>query len=182
MLSRKLVILLGLLLLLNGGMARAADEWEDFALSGPYLHAGVVQAFEQFDRSSNSSTVGFDIALGARFWRYLAAEIEFQAVPNWEIAGVEETTYGITANLKGYWPIWRFQPYVVAGLGTIISEPDRRVGITTIARFAYRLGLGVDVFAWRRAIVSVGYGYTGNLDDYGYTALYWRVGWHFEGD
>jgi opacity protein-like surface antigen len=180
--SRTFAILLGLSLLIGSGVASAADESFDFAGSGPYLDIGVVQAWEQFDRPATNSRVGFDVAMGARFWRYLGAEIEFQAVPYWEIEGIEQSTYGITANAKGYLPIWRFQPYVLAGIGTIISEPNQTVGVNTVARLGYRFGVGTDVFVWRRATVSVSYGYMGNLADYGYTALYWRIGWHFAGD
>jgi len=183
MLRRKLAISVALALLLCSGLADAEKAEFDYAASGPYLHAAVIQTFERFVEPVSGGRVGFDIAMGARFWRYAAAELEFQAVPNWNLRGIEQSTYGITANVKGYLPVGRFQPFLLAGLGTLITEPDSRVGHTSTARFAYRLGGGVDVFVWKeRALVSLSYGYTGNFDGYGYTALYWTIGYHFAGD
>jgi opacity protein-like surface antigen len=182
MLGHKIAALLVGLSLSLPAAASAEDEAQDYAESGAYLHGAVIQAFEAFDVPATNTRVGFDLALGGRFWRYLAGEVEFQAVPYWKLQGIEQSTYGITANAKGYFPIGRFQPYILAGLGTLISEPNQTVGVNTVARFAYRFGVGIDVFVWKRAIMSVGYGYTGNLADFGYSALYWRIGYHFESD
>jgi opacity protein-like surface antigen len=77
---------------------------------------------------------------------------------------------------KGYFPTGRFQPFVLAGIGTLISEQ----GSDHIARFAYRFGGGLDVFLTESIYLSASYRYTGNLDDFGYTNMLYLVGYHFD--
>jgi opacity protein-like surface antigen len=152
-----------------------ADE-PDYARPGPYMQVGLVQAWGQFKDPTVPSRVGINLAVGGRFIQYAAAELDFEGVPNWSIYGRETTTYAIMANGKGYFPIGRFQPFVLAGIGTLISEQ----GNDHIARFAYRFGGGLDVFLTESIYLSASYRYTGNLDDFGYTNMLYLVGYHFD--
>ena len=151
----------------------------DFFHTGPYFQAGVVQAWSQFTAPGVPdvpNNVGGDFALGARIKPYFATELDFEFIPNWQIKGLDTSTHAIMVNAKGYFPIRRFQPFILAGGGMLISQEATDYKI----RYGYRFGVGVDVFVVNSIYLSLSYRYTGNLDDFGYTNLLWGVGYQFE--
>jgi opacity protein-like surface antigen len=163
------------LLCLEATSARAA-EGPDYARPGPYLQAAGVQGFGHFGEEDVSSRPGLNLAIGGRFTRYIAAELDFEGVINWELAGRDSTTYAVMANAKAYYPIRRIQPFVLAGIGTLITEH----GNDHKARFAGRLGGGFDLFVTDSIYLSLSYRYTGNFDNVGYSSILYGVGYHFD--
>ena len=156
--------------------AGATPDVPDFYRIGPYFQGSVVQAWSQFkllNVPDVDNNIGFDFAIGARLHRYFAAEIDFEGLPNWQIKGLETNTNALMINVKGYFPMSRYQPFILAGGGLLISQH----GTDHSLRYGYRLGLGVDVFVTDAFYLSMSYRYTGNLDDYGYTSLLWGIGY-----
>ena len=75
---------------------------------------------------------------------------------------------------KAYFPIGRFQPFFIAGVGALNIQ-NGTLGSTD---FAYRVGGGLEMFLTRSFYLTASYRYTGNLDDFGYLTFLWGVGWH----
>ena len=61
-------------------------------------------------------------------------------------------------------------------MGTLISLQGKK----DVARFAYRLGAGVDLYVSNSIYLSLAYRYTGNFDDFAYANLLFGVGYRFE--
>ena len=195
-LSRRAGIAAGILILVSAGIAPAQydesaeiiHDAPDYSRVGPYMQGGVVQAWGQFKAPNfivdkailfldpNDSRLGPNLGVGGRFHKYFAAEIDFEGVWSWTLNGVDTSTYALMLNTKGYYPIGRFQPFALAGIGTLVSLQ----GNDHTARLAYRFGGGVDVFVTESVYLSVSYRYTGNLDDFGYTNILWGIGYHFD--
>lgn len=196
---RFVAVLLALLLLAGPGSSLAQDEItledtaqvdaegpardvNEYVRSGPYLQAGFVQAFGDFKDLDTDPGYGLDLTVGARINRYLAAEVGYEGIFNWNIRGEDASTYALMASVKGYFPlgglgpIRSIQPFALAGLGTVIAL----TGNEHVARFTYRFGGGVDVFLTESLYLSLTARYTGNLDNFGYTNLVYGIGYHFD--
>lgn len=146
----------------------------DFSEASAYLRAGAAQSWSEFKAPDVGSRVGFNMAAGVRFHRNIAAELEFEAVPDWKIQGIETTTYAVTFNGRAYFPYRRFHPFVAAGLGTVVSERGKE----STGRFAYRFGFGFDVYLTEDIFLTAAYTrYVGNLDDFGYSNMVYGIGY-----
>ena len=95
----RLSSLLAAALVLAGPGAAIADD-AAYTQAGPYLRAGFVQAWGQFEGPETESGYGLDLTLGGRINRYLAAEVGYEGIFSWTIRGIETSTYAIMADLK----------------------------------------------------------------------------------
>jgi opacity protein-like surface antigen len=151
--------------------ARAADP--DFARSGFYLGGGGTYAFNLLESSFDDvlgsdvdvdDTWGFNARLGYRAFSWLAAEIEYEYLDNFEVSsdGVRLADLGaqtISANVRFIVPIRRFQPYLCLGAGaTLFSLNDNAVPGLEVdhSSFSGRVGLGFDVYASRNIVLGIG--------------------------
>jgi opacity protein-like surface antigen len=155
---------------------------EDYWRSGPYLHAGFVQAWGHFDDPVTPRGLGMNVALGGRFTRYIAAELDYEGVYSWSIKGVDTSTYAVMANVKGYLPlggigpIKSIQPFAIGGVGFLLEQK----GKTFVSRVGYRLGGGADFFLSESLYLSLAYRYTGNFDTFGYSNILYGIGYKFD--
>jgi opacity protein-like surface antigen len=164
-----------------------APEWLSNVLAesvetGVYFQVGLVQANSFIDDVHDPVRLGVNVTMGARLGRNLAIEADFEGIYGWDTPHQRTNTYAFMASVKGYeafgplGPIRSLHPFGIVGGGTLISQSDNR----QVARFAYRLGLGLDAFVHDAIYVSVSYRYTGNLDDFGYGSFLWAVGYRFD--
>jgi opacity protein-like surface antigen len=162
------VLLIATLVLCTGSLISAEDARaeNDFNKSGGYF--GVNGAYgisllsdeiiNAIGGPSGLATFGdsggLNARLGARFAKILAVELQYEWMHGIDlaIARFPAGTYkphSLTANLKLYLPISRFQPYLLAGAGVgfwkfeSLLEPFVQSGDTT--GFAGRVGLGIDL-------------------------------------
>ena len=89
----------------------------------------------------------------------------------------------VTANVKGYFLTGRYQPFLLVGGGGMTAEAKvRALGLSASERlngFAMRFGGGIDLYATKHVVVSVGTDYVlpfGDLKDLDYIS----IGWGFE--
>lgn len=168
-----------LVLVAAAGSARADDD--DFDRLGPYIGASLqggslLTADEAYanqlvdlglvivqigpnDPSRNDSIesdvgLGFDVYVGYRAHKYLAAELEFEMIPDVDFdvrdgTLVEARTMAGTANLRAILPIGPIEPYVLAGVGVIDAELDDAQNLGVFFRegtdLLGRFGGGIDV-------------------------------------
>jgi len=155
---------------------------DDYWRTGPYVQGSFVQAWGHFDDPVTPSGLGMQLAVGGRFTRYIAGELDYEGVYTWTIKGVDTSTYAAMANVKGYLPlggigpIKSVQPFAIGGLGWLAEQK----GNSFISRFAYRLGAGADVYLNEWFYLSLAYRYTGNLDDFGYSNILYGIGYKFD--
>jgi opacity protein-like surface antigen len=164
-----------------------APEWLSNVLAesvepGVYFQVGLVVANSFIDDVDDSARLGVNVTMGARLGRNLAIEADFEGIYGWDTPHQRTNTYAFMASVKGYeafgplGPIRSLHPFVIGGVGALISERDSR----EVARFAYRLGLGLDAYVHDAIYVSFSYSYTGNLDDFGYGSFLSAVGYRFD--
>jgi hypothetical protein len=118
---------------------------------------------------------GLNTRLGARFWKIVALEAQYEWMHgiSASVLGVPIGTYKphtLTANLKLYLPISRFQPYLLGGAGVGFWKFESIYpGIPTIdtTGFAGRVGLGLDLYLTEKIVLnfeSAGVLNTANFD------------------
>lgn len=117
--------------------ATSADEFYD---RGPYLVLGGLTGFQQFDAPDDAdigTTLGFELRGGYRILRYFAAEGEIDFFTGFKLRTgdpevgdfqIDGTTF--TANAKAYYPLHRFHPYALVGLGGMYAQlrTDKPIG------------------------------------------------------
>lgn len=153
--------------------ALAAGDEEGFSRPGMYVGAGVTYATDIFEGQLEDA-VGFPVdvdpslgahgVLGYRVLPFLAGEIQYEWVDEFSIAvsGVDSAALeaqALTGNLKLYLPLWRFQPYFLAGAGFARWKIEDKLGFgfsDDDISFAGRAGLGMDVYLTRNIVVNGG--------------------------
>jgi opacity protein-like surface antigen len=108
-----------------------------------------------------------------------------------QLARVEVDPLVVTANAKGYLLTGRYQPFLLLGLGAMSGSIHVRdpVGLSftgidsqTENVFAMRFGGGIDLYATKNIVVSLGVDYVypfGNLDDLNYVTINWGFQYRF---
>ena len=144
---------------------------------GAYLQGNVISARRSrdglpADQIAFDNSVGFDLAVGGRFSKFFAGEISYEGIP--KILGPATSSHAFMVDGKAYFPIGRFQPFFIAGIGGLY----RQDGTGDSTDLVYRLGGGLELFLTRQFYLTASYRYTGNLDDFGYLNFLWGVGWH----
>lgn len=162
---------LGLVVALCASFASVAAA-DDFARAGFYIGAGGSYASADLIENEIEDAIsgvsvdihdapGFNVRAGARFLRFLGLEVQYEWLDDYDIdlsvspvsgkVNVEQQT--LTANLKVYpVPVWRIQPYILAGVGFQHVEVKGSVagGFLTATDtddvLAARAALGLDVY------------------------------------
>ena len=185
--SRRLGRLCGVLLVLlaasTASAQQPADEPPDYARDGFYVQVSGIFATDLFEDEIGDAllpagfeadidpTFGVGARVGARFLRVLAIELDYEWLEDYDIdvglvgggnlggASLEQQT--LTANLRLFAPIGRFQPYLLAGAGFQRLELDLSsalpvtvTGDGTDTVFAGRVGLGFDVYLTENLALS----------------------------
>jgi len=155
--------------------AGSDTEGPDFNRSGFYVGGGVTYATDLYEDEINDAlNTGFDVdiddtfganaRLGGRFFRFVALELQYEWLDTYDIkvanAGgkSEVDTQTLTANLKLYLPIKRFQPYILGGIGFQRYEIDNNYFNNTVRfkqddiELAGRVGLGFDLYITKNVV------------------------------
>lgn len=168
---------------------------DSYARSGWYVGIGGHASIEQFDEDSFRDSGGFDALAGYRLTRNVAVEAQldwnsdfsdrghFTGTCNSQTGPVTcqgDLTFDVltvTANAKALLPFGRVQPFVLIGGGVMRaaegafqSQSDGDVD----AGYVARLGGGVDLYATRRLLLSLGAIYvlpTGTVSDLQYLSI-----------
>jgi opacity protein-like surface antigen len=148
-----------LLALLAPGFASA----QDYDRFGPYIGAGgsfVTAIWEDDLEDELGVSVDVDDAwganarLGLRLLSFLAVEAQYEWLDDYgvEVAGIDIAkleSHALTGNLKLFLPIWRVQPYLLAGVGFADIDLEDKIGFGlsgSETNLAFRGGLGFDVY------------------------------------
>lgn len=139
--------------------------------------------------------LGMSGRAGYRCHQYMGAEAEIEWIDGFEgkvddsnlgrIATLDVEPLVATANVKGYFPFGRYQPYALLGAGAMIAEDNlkdlQNLGFRSddATSFAMRFGAGLDVFATEHVVATLGIDYVlplGDLENLDYVS----IGWGFE--
>jgi opacity protein-like surface antigen len=124
----------------------------DYALSGIYFGLGFGLAFENYvcflSIQDYEVGMGFDLFLGYRINRWIAAEVQYEYIDRVDSkSGSPEIKTGLQSfglNAKTYFPVGRFQPFVLTGLG--VTRADWQIdGVKDAdSSLSFRLGGGLE--------------------------------------
>lgn len=177
----------------------AAQGAREYNYSGPYVGIGAgwisgtfedeaegvlrdISGGQQIDLSIDDSW-SLNALAGYRVFSFLAAEVQYEYVGEYEISAVDNTpgptggltgsadlsAHVITLNLKLIAPFWRLQPYVLVGVGyasyasNLSSEVENNTGLTSVDifddfdSFAGRIGLGFDYYLTKHVVLNAGF-------------------------
>jgi opacity protein-like surface antigen len=189
---------LGAACLLAFASPATADE-DDYSRSGMYVGLAGTYAFDmgledQADaalsgtggNASVDNALGLNMRVGYRVMPYLAYEANYEWIPSFDVkAGGEtalEQSYSmVTLNAKGYYPLERFQPYVLLGVGMLLTSgnDNAHLGIpVSNAGFATRWGAGLDFHITNKFLFTLESTYMlpfGDVKDSDYLSLVWGL-------
>jgi opacity protein-like surface antigen len=157
-------------------LAAGASHADDFDRRGAYLGINAAYGIDLFTTEiANLAGVppipltyddswGLNARLGYRALSWLALEVQYEWMKGIDVglAGVNFATYKphtLTGNLKLYLPVWRVQPYLLAGGGLAIYSLDF-VGPLSVLNesgtgFGFRGGAGADVYLTKNLALNV---------------------------
>jgi opacity protein-like surface antigen len=165
---------------LTGVAARGAQDDDadgaqddEFARAGWYLGAYGVYAFEAYRETG----IDFDDSFGANFrigyrgneWFALEGELEwirdFEPDSPWGQSEIRTLIGG--ANAKFFPLSGRFQPYGLVGVnGMHVTVKDSPPGFGgNVTDFAFRFGLGLDIYATRNVVLGLEASYVWGVGD-----------------
>jgi len=208
-----------LLVLSIAFMGAAAQADDPYSAPGGYVTIGGLTGFQNFSRVEGAdvdNSLGFQIRVGARLLEFLALEIEGDffsgfdvdvdppddAEPPADIGRFVLEGGNITANIKGYIPLGRIQPYGLFGIGGMWANVRTRDATGSICRpgywgwwcsptytrlidgggFVMKLGGGADVWITEDWALTMDATYvlpTGDLSDLKYVNLGWGAKFKF---
>ncbi len=181
----------------------AADD--DYARRGWLVGIGGSYAIETFSDDAESDlqsvfgptasfsaddSLGINGGGGYRCHRYFGAEVDVEwissfdgdvSVSGLEVATLDTETLVVTANAKGYLPIGRYHPFLSVGAGGMMAEFRGSVS-DDVTSFTMRIGGGLDIYATRHIVVSLGVDYVfplGSLEDLDYISIGWGLQYRF---
>jgi len=218
-------------LVIGPGVARAQESWSgqntfsghDYVNTGGYMMIGGLTGFEAFSGDGGQdfdSTFGFVLKGGARFNPYIAAEVEGNflsgfdtvvnltnnpAIPAGFPPSVALTLDGgnVTVNAKAYFPLGRFQPNAIIGLGGMWTRVRSTYPVSVVCGpsfyfywyctgayaqlasgggFVMRFGGGVDVQlgdTWALVVDATYVKPFGSIEEFSYVNLNWGVRFDF---
>lgn len=151
----------------------AGAQDDDFARPGWYLGAYGVYALEAY---RDTGILDFDDSAGANFRigyrgnEWFALEGEFEWIHNFEsdfLGKVDTRTLIAGANIKLFPVHGRFQPYGLIGVnGMYFTMKDSPPGFDDNATdWAFRFGLGLDIYATRNIVVGLEGSYVWGVGD-----------------
>jgi len=156
----------------------SAAEDLDFARPGWYAGLGgsvgiytelkaVNQGITVNEVGDDIESVGFNARGGYRFNPWVAAEVEFEFLPDSDakndgVKVAEVGTWAVTGNAKAFPFHGRFQPFALLGLGAVHQRIEDTLGIgidDSQTVVAGRMGGGVDVYATGNIVISIDFTY-----------------------
>lgn len=110
-----------------------------------------------------NDAAGLNARVGYRLLSFLAFEAHYEWMNDFELrAGgqsiLDQTTHTVTGNLKFLLPLWRFQPYLLLGVGGQYYDiNDKLIGLLDDDDwvFAARPALGFDIYITRHFVFNV---------------------------
>lgn len=169
--SKHSIIAFTALLVIAPALARAGEGAQEYTQPGPYLGVGVTYARDIFESEVERAfgvpvdvdpSLGAHAIIGYRWLSFLATELEYEWIDNFDVAvaGIDVLTLSaqtLTANVKAILPLWRVQPYLLAGAGATRWEIEDQLGLgisdNEIA-FAGRAGVGFDFHLARSVVLN----------------------------
>lgn len=180
----------------------------DFTHPGGYIVVGGLNGFENFDRTEDADiddAWGYQFRGGYRFNDHFALEGEFDGLDGFDMKfdmpenGRQKLTvdsFIITANLKAYLPLGRFQPYALLGAGVMWADIRTSYPVGTICRpgywgwwcsnvyarvdggtsFAMKFGAGADIHLSKNWAITLDASYVNpftSLEDLKYVSFNW---------
>ena len=157
-----------LLACLHSSTAQAGD----FNRFGPYLGISGVYALPLYEDQlqdinpglSVSESPGLNARLGLRLASFFAIEAQYEWIEGFDVdlASVGKLAtfdaHNITGNLRFHIPIWRVDPYVLAGLGATIWGIEDGPGPFDFTDdgvgFAGRVGGGLDLYLTKHIVLN----------------------------
>jgi opacity protein-like surface antigen len=156
--------------------APAAAAPPGYGASGLYVGAGTSFVWNEIaeDQVDEILPPGVDVdvddtwgvraLLGYRFSPSLAGEVEYEHVGGYDVSAFGTDLARVrsdvfTANLKAILPVWRVQPYLLAGIGAALWDFEDELGLgipDDDTAVAGRLGGGIDIHLTRRLVLDVG--------------------------
>ena len=140
---------------------------------------------------SVDNSLGINGRAGYRCHRRFSAEVEVEWLNGFD-SDVSAPGFGkidtidiepvvVTANMKGYILTGRYQPFLLVGGGVMTAEFKSRgvPGSITLNEFTMRFGGGIDLYATKNVVVTVGADYVLPFDDLK-DLDYISIGWGFE--
>jgi opacity protein-like surface antigen len=133
---------------------------------------------------SADNALGFNARLGYRVIPYFAFEAQYEGISKFDVSADGSTAFQIgesvaTMNLKGYYPLERFQPYALIGAGMMFTRTND-VGTTGIpsgnAGFTTRFGAGLDFHITENWLLTIEPSYVlplGDVRDLDYLSIAW---------
>ena len=178
------LVLAGLLMVADAAIAEDGPEPSPYARPGAYVSLGGVAGLPNFDDPlpNPSAGGGVDVRAGYRVGARTAIELAYTGTfgstnrfPGPPPRRSQFDTHLVAANARVFMATERIQPYVLVGMGALISHSKLlgpAPGSSTQAAYALRLGAGTDVYASEHWVVEIEGSYvigTGQLEhrDYG---------------
>ncbi len=144
-----------------------------FGRRGFYMGLGFAYGFGDFYENAIEDEIpirvnvddapGLNARVGYRVLSFLAFEAHYEWINdfNLDLSGLDvadQTTHTITGNLKLLLPLWRFQPYLMLGVGA--QYYDIGSNLTGLLEdndwaFAGRPALGIDFYITRHLVFNV---------------------------
>jgi opacity protein-like surface antigen len=145
---------------------------DDFARNGWYLGGYGVYAFDMY-RGTNinfDGSPGANVRIGYRGYKWFALEAEVEWISGFDSnkgGGIDSRT--IIGGFNGrFYPIGgRFQPYALVGVNGMNVRVDNDAGgsDSNDTDFAFRGGLGIDIYAHRNIVVGIEGSYVWGVGD-----------------
>jgi hypothetical protein len=142
-----------------------------FSEPGPYIGGSLTGAMEYFDNDisdEDATTGGFALKGGYRFLPWLAAELDYEYLDEFDTKINKIDMQTLTVQGKFNPLAGRFQPYGMVGLG--YGWADARYGGSD-SDYLWRGGLGIDIYLIQMLAVFGEIAYTapqGDLEDLPY--------------
>jgi opacity protein-like surface antigen len=171
---------------LSPSPASARDD-DDYGRA--YIVLGGLTAFPTFkdlDPLSFDTSLGFQFRGGYRFNRIFALEGGVDFVSGWDSQLLPVIEGGnVTVNGLAYFPMGRFEPYALIGLGGMWTSV-RPVGLTPpgscCGGFVMKFGGGSDFYVTDDWALTVDVAYVlpvGSIENLRYVSLGWGARFHF---
>ena len=128
------IVFVILFLLIAGPLSPGLSFAGEYTDTGGYIVLGGlygVEDFQDFEDASVDDSWGFEFRGGYRFNDYLAVEGEYDYLDGFDMKvpiplfGRKRFTFDgglVTANVKAYLPLGRFQPYAIFGAGVMWAD------------------------------------------------------------
>ena len=189
-----------------------AESCEDYCDPGWYLILGGLTAWEQFQDTEGAdigTSLGFELRGGYRVLKYFAAEGQIDFLSGFRLStndpdvgdlAVDGTVF--TANVRGYLPFERFQPYGLLGIGGMYARVRTEEAVGTICQpgfygwwcsgvygqleegtdFVARLGGGLDIYVTEYIAITLDAAYIlpfDRLSELRYISFNWGAMFRF---